>query len=155
MPRVLYNTSTSQIQPWPRSDDADVIGLDPVFLMLEVIQDAQPILQEGESATATETINIEQLTATYGWNVTPAPPPPDHKTWPNVQQFMAEFTMAEKAQIGLSTDMTIAALRIELTTWLSTVESNDARVVTGLNKLVELAIIDEARKAEILTITTP
>lgn len=77
------------------------------------------------------------------------------KIWPNVQQFMAEFTMAEKAQIGLSTDMTIAALRLELTTWLSTVESNDQRVVTGLNKLVELAIIDEARKAEILTITTP
>lgn len=77
------------------------------------------------------------------------------KTWPNVQQFMAEFTMAEKAQIGLSTDMTIAALRIELTTWLSTVESNDARVVTGLDKLVELAIISEARKAEILTISLP
>lgn len=77
------------------------------------------------------------------------------KIWPNVQQFMAEFTMAEKAQIGLSTDMTIAALRLELTTWLSTVESNDQRVVTGLNKLVELAIIDESRKAEILTITTP
>ena len=154
MPRVLYNTATSQIQPWPRSDDADVIGLDPVFLMLDVIQEPQPTLQAGESATATETINIEQLTVTYGWNVT-ATTPPDHKTWPNVQQFMAEFTMAEKAQIGLSTDMTIAALRIELTTWLSTVESNDARVVTGLNKLVELAIIDEARKAEILTISTP
>jgi hypothetical protein len=152
--KALYDTVAQKVKPYPRNDDENVVGLDPIYVSLEVTQEPQPTLQAGESATATETINIEQLTVTYGWNVT-ATTPPDHKTWPNVQQFMAEFTMAEKAQIGLSTDMTIAALRIELTTWLSTVESNDARVVTGLNKLVELAIIDEARKAEILTISTP
>lgn len=152
--KALYDTVAQKVKPYPRNDDENVVGLDPIYVSLEVTQEPKPTLQAGESLNATETVNIEQLTVTYGWNVT-ATTPPDHKTWPNVQQFMAEFTMAEKAQIGLSTDMTIAALRIELTTWLSTVESNDARVVTGLNKLVELAIIDEARKAEILTISTP
>lgn len=72
------------------------------------------------------------------------------KVWPNVQSFMAAFTMQEKAAIALSTDPTIAALRLELTTWLSQVLSNDSRVQMGLNKLVELGILTEQRKQEIL-----
>jgi hypothetical protein len=72
------------------------------------------------------------------------------KIWQDVQQFMAEFTMPEKAQIAMSTDPTIAALRFELTTWLSNVCADDARVIAGLNKLVELGIITEERKTEIL-----
>lgn len=73
------------------------------------------------------------------------------KIWTNVQSFMAEFTMPEKAQIALSTDPTLAALRLELSAWLSDVYSNDQRVVTGLDKLVELDIITAQRKAEIIT----
>lgn len=153
MARVLYNTTTLKVQPWPRSDDEDVVGLDSVYVPLEVIQEEMPTLQEGESATATETINLELGTVTYGWDIVPAPTPTDYKVWTNVQSFMAEFTMAEKAQIALSTDMTIAALKLEVATWFSTVESNDERVSIGLNKLVELAILTEARKAEILTIS--
>lgn len=71
------------------------------------------------------------------------------KTWPNVQSFMAEFTMQEKAQIALSMEPTIAALRLELTTWLSEVHVDDPRVVMGLSKLVELGIISDQRKIEI------
>lgn len=74
------------------------------------------------------------------------------KTWPNVQAFMAEFTMQEKAAIALSSDATIAALRLELTTWFSQVLSNDQRVQMGLDKLVELGIITEQRKQEIINI---
>lgn len=71
------------------------------------------------------------------------------KKWLNVEDFMAEFTMPEKAQIALSEDPTIATLRFELTTWLSAVHADDPRVVMGLNKLVELDIISEQRKTEI------
>jgi hypothetical protein len=74
------------------------------------------------------------------------------KIWPNVQQFMAEFTMSEKAAVALSTDPTLAALRLELSTWFSTVHSNDPRVVMGLDKIVELGIISTDRKTEIITI---
>lgn len=76
-------------------------------------------------------------------------PPVGPKKWENVQGFMGEFTMQEKAQIALSMDPTIAALRLELTTWLSEVHSDDPRVVMGLSKLVELGIISEQRKTEI------
>lgn len=72
------------------------------------------------------------------------------KVWPNVQGFMGEFTMQEKAQIALSMEPTIAALRLELTTWLSEVHADDHRVQTGLDKLVELGIITETRKEQIV-----
>lgn len=78
------------------------------------------------------------------------PPPPDYKIWLNVQAFMAEFTMQEKAAIALSVDPTVAALRLELTTWLSSVSSNSPHVQTGLDKLVELQILTPQRKTEIL-----
>ena len=71
------------------------------------------------------------------------------KKWENVQAFMAEFTMQEKAQIALSMEPTIAALRLELTTWFSEVHVDDPRVVMGLSKLVELGIISDQRKIEI------
>lgn len=151
--KKLYHTLEQKVKPYPRSDDEDVVGLDPVYMPLEVIQEGQPALQEGELLNVTETVNLEQGIVTYGWEIVPTPAPLGYKIWHNVQQFMAEFTMAEKAQIGLSTDMTIAALKLEVATWFSTVESNDERVSTGLNKLVELEILTEARKAEILTIS--
>lgn len=77
---------------------------------------------------------------------------PAYKIWANAQAFMAEFTTDEKAGIALSTDPTIAALRLELSTWFSEVHSSDPRVVAGLDKLVELDIITEARKAEIVAL---
>ena len=74
------------------------------------------------------------------------------KKWSNAQAFMAEFTMTEKGGIALSTDPTIAALRLELSTWFSEVHSNDPRVIAGLDKLVELEIITETRRTEIISL---
>lgn len=89
-----------------------------------------------------------------GWTIIPAPPepeapPPTPPGWPNVQAFMTAFTMPEIAAVSLSTDPTIAALRLTLSTWLGRVEVPDIRVQTGLNKMVELGIISADRKAEI------
>lgn len=151
--KTLYDTTTQVLVPYPRSDDEDVVGLDSRYLILTVTQDSQPSIAEGESLTATENIDLESLTVTRGWQINSAPSPIDYKVWFNVQQFMAEFTMEEMAVIALSTDPTIAALRLQLTTWFSTIESNDIRVVTGLNKLVELGILSEERKNEIIAIT--
>lgn len=74
------------------------------------------------------------------------------KIWANAQAFMAEFTDEEKSGIANSTDSTVAALRFEISTWFSQVYSNDPRVIAGLDKLVELDILTEARREEIVTI---
>ena len=79
------------------------------------------------------------------------PPPPVVKSWANVEAFVSEFTMEEMAQIGLSTDPTIAALRFLLSGWRSQVLSDDSRVVQGLTVLVNLAIISDERRAQILS----
>jgi hypothetical protein len=67
------------------------------------------------------------------------------------QQNPLKFTMDEMAHIGLSTDPTIAALRFLLSGWRSQVLSDDPRVVQGLTALVNLAIISDERRTEILS----
>jgi len=72
------------------------------------------------------------------------------KNWPNVQEFMAEFTMPEKAAVELATDAMIAALRFELSAWQSSVHADDPRVTAGMTKLVELGILTTERQQQIL-----
>lgn len=91
-------------------------------------------------------LESDALAQGYSWR-----PITEAKRWQNVQEFMTEFTMPEKGAIALSMDPTIAALRLELTTWLSEVHSDDPRVVAGLDKLVELGILTTERKNTILS----
>lgn len=71
------------------------------------------------------------------------------KIWPNAAAFLGEFIMPELAAISLSTDPTVAALRL-LLAWPADVWSDDPRIVMGLTALVSAGIIDETRKAEII-----
>lgn len=72
------------------------------------------------------------------------------KRWANGEDFLQEFTMQEMAGISLSTDVTIAALRILLAVWNGEVWSDDPRVVAGLDAVESAGIINADRKAEIL-----
>lgn len=93
-------------------------------------------------------LESDALAQGYSWRPITA----EAKRWQNVQEFMTEFTMPEKAQIALSMDPTVAALRLELTTWLSDVHADDPRVVAGINRVVELGIITPERKNTILSL---
>ena len=148
--KILFHIPTQYLKSYPRSDEEPVIGLDPDYDTFDLIQETQPSHNPTtQYLTATEVIDTATKTVTRGWQINTFP---DFKIWGNVQEFMAEFTMPEKASIALSTDPTIAALRLELSTWFSEVHANDDRVVAGLDKLVELDIISEARKEAITTI---
>ena len=72
------------------------------------------------------------------------------KTWPNAAAFLNEFTMPELAGISLSSDPTIAALRLLLASWPSDIWSDDPRIQAGMEVLVSSGIIDEERRDEIL-----
>ena len=153
MSKILYYTPTQTLVPYPRNDDEPVVGLDPDYEVFDIIQEPEPTYDPStQYLTTTETIDTVAETVTYGYQINDLPPPPDYKIWSNAQAFMAEFTMGEKGGIALSTDPTIAALRLELSTWFSEVHSNDPRVIAGLDKLVELSILTETRKDEITTI---
>jgi len=150
MSKILYYTPTQTLKPYPRNDDEPVVGLDPDYEVFDIIQDAEPTYDSAtQYLTTTETIDTVAETVTYGYQINELP---DYKIWANAQAFMAEFTDEETFGIANSTDTTVAALRLEISTWFSQVYSNDPRVIAGLDKLVELDIITEARKAEIITI---
>ena len=72
------------------------------------------------------------------------------KTWPNAAAFLNEFTMPELAAIELSTDPTIAALRLLLASWPADVWSDDPRIIMGLDALETAGIISAERRAEIV-----
>lgn len=82
MTRLLYDTITATLQPYPRADDEPVIGLDPRYLVVTVTQQPQP---EHDPAThrleATEDIDLDALTVTRGWQVVELPPQPPQPDW--------------------------------------------------------------------------
>jgi len=102
---------------------------------------------DGLPPPSEEDLNTTYEAALAEWDRQQNPP----KSWPNVEAFISEFTMDEMAQIGLSTDPTIAALRFLLSGWRSQVLSDDPRVVQGLTALVSVAIISDERRTEILS----
>lgn len=74
------------------------------------------------------------------------------KIWANTQAFITEFTLPEMAAISLSTDPTIAALRLLLASWDGEVWSDDPRVIAGLDALETAGIINLSRRNSVLNI---
>ena len=74
--KLLYNTETQKLLPWPRIDNEPVVGLDAHLLEMNVVQEERP---EYDSATQrlekTETIDAEARTITRGWSVVEVEPP--------------------------------------------------------------------------------
>ena len=148
--KILFHTPTQTLVPYPRADDEPVVGLDPDYEIFDVIQQSEPFYNPStQYLSTTESIDTTSKTVTRGWQVIDLP---DYKIWANAQDFMAEFTTPEKADIAVSVDPTIASLRLELSTWFSEIYANDYRVIAGLNRMVQLNILTEARKNEITAI---
>lgn len=82
MARLLYDTQTATLQPYPRADDEDVMGLDPRYLALWLHQQPQP---EHDPAThrlyPTQDIDLDALTVTRGWKLVDLPPQPPQPDW--------------------------------------------------------------------------
>lgn len=149
--KLLFHTPTQTLKPYPRADDEPVVGLSAEYEVFDVIQEPQPSFDATtHTCMATEAIDAQSKTVTRGWTVQARPA--QSKLWMNAQEFMQAFTMQEKAAVALSSDPIIAALRLELSTWLSTVHVDDERVQLGLNRLVELEILTNDRKNAIISV---
>jgi hypothetical protein len=72
--KLLYNTETQTLLPWPRIDEEPVVGLAAHLLEMIVVQEDKP---EYDSATQrlekTEAIDAEAQTVTRGWSVVQVP----------------------------------------------------------------------------------
>jgi hypothetical protein len=107
----------------------------------------QITFDDGLPPPTQDELDSTRAAAEAEWHRQQHPP----KSWPDVEAFISEFTLEEMAKIGLSTDPTIAALRFLLSGWRSQVLSDDPQVVQGLTALVNLAIISDERRTEILS----
>jgi hypothetical protein len=74
--KKLYNTATQQVTPYPRDDDAPVLGLDPAFIVLEAVEAAQPACDYTKQALSpVDAVDVAALTVTRTWvlrDLTPA-----------------------------------------------------------------------------------
>ena len=139
--KVLYNTNTQEIKAYPRSDDAEVVGLDPIYVVLTRVEETPPNLAPGERLEALQAVDLDAKTVTISWRVLPA-----QLGWSNAQDFMEAFTLQEKAAVALSADATVASLRFTLSTWFDRVLLADLRVQAGLAQLVTVGILTTERK---------
>jgi hypothetical protein len=72
--KLLYNTQTQKLLPWPRIDDEPVVGLAAHLLEMTVVQEDKP---EYDPATRrlekTEVIDADARTVVRGWSVVEVP----------------------------------------------------------------------------------
>jgi hypothetical protein len=77
--KLLYNQATATLCPYPRTDNEPVVGLDPAYLELDLIQLDQPKYDPAtHRLEPSETIDLDARTVTRGWELIELalPPPP-------------------------------------------------------------------------------
>jgi hypothetical protein len=99
--KLLYNTETQKLLPWPRIDDEPVVGLAVHLLEMDVVQEDRPAYDAAtQRLEKTEVIDTDNRTLTRGWSVVGVPAP----TLTAEQAVSAHFTPYQ----------TIALQRLEL-----------------------------------------
>jgi hypothetical protein len=69
--RLLYNTQTNQILPWPRVDNEPVVGLAPELLEMTVIEGELPAYDpESQILSQSDVVDVGSQTVTRTWTVT-------------------------------------------------------------------------------------
>lgn len=82
MTRLLYDTLTSTLQLYPRADDEPVIGLDPRYLEMDMLQQPEPSYDPStHQLQPTEDIDTDARTVTRGWTLVELPPPVPTPDW--------------------------------------------------------------------------
>ncbi len=74
--KLLYDTQTQKLLPWPRIDDEPVVGLAAHLLEMTVVQEPQPAFDPAtQRLEKTEVIDTDTRTVTQGWSVVEVPAP--------------------------------------------------------------------------------
>jgi hypothetical protein len=74
--KLIYDTQTQALLPWPRIDEEPVVGLAPHLLEMTVVQEDQPAYNPAtQRLEKTEVIDAEARTVTRGWSVVDVPVP--------------------------------------------------------------------------------
>lgn len=75
--KILYSQSTQSTKPYPRTDDAPVVGLNPDYLVLGQIQTSPPsYYPETQTVSSQYVVDTEALEYRQEWTVSDLPPQP-------------------------------------------------------------------------------
>lgn len=72
--KLIYDTQTQKLLPWPRVDDNSIVGLADHLLEMEVIQEPRPTYNtETQFLKTTEIIDINNRLVIKGWEIIQIP----------------------------------------------------------------------------------
>jgi hypothetical protein len=68
--KVIFDTDTQNITPYPRNDDSEIVGLASNLLVMDVVHDALPTFDKStHKITQTKTIDLANSKIIYGWDI--------------------------------------------------------------------------------------
>jgi hypothetical protein len=74
--KLIYDTQTGSVLPWPRIDNEPVVGLAAHLLEMDVVQEDQPAYDPAsQRLEKTQVIDTDSRTVTRGWDVVEVPAP--------------------------------------------------------------------------------
>jgi len=151
----IYNLLDEKVLPYPRADQEPIVGLAEGLIVLdEITEDAPDFAADTHRLAKTQVVDVVAKTLTHGWDIIDLTDEElaakTRKTWISSADFIAEFTLEELAAVQLSTNPTIAALRLILAAWSKPVWSDDPRIQLGLSTMVSESLITTERSTEIL-----
>lgn len=110
MTRILYDSSTATLRPYPRDDDGPVVGLDPRYLDLALIQEPQPTYDPStQRLEQTEAIDTTALTCTRGWSIVTLPAPTPQPDWPTFKVQAIESAALNAIMLDAFVEVPVAA----------------------------------------------
>jgi len=122
--KLLYDTQTQRLLPWPRIDDEPVVGLDAHLLEMSVVQEDQPAYDPAtQRLEKTEVIDTDSRTVTRAWNVVEVPPPAQTAE-EIVSQYFSPYQIAALSRLEMALLQTGKPLGPKMSsckTWLETV----------------------------------
>lgn len=141
MPRLLLNRATGALSPYPRADDAPVVGLDrDAAYVVEIVREPEPTDYDPATHFAAPLEPVVDIifpgsddvngTATYGWELVPIVPPPPAPDWPGFQAELLQSAPFAAARIGAR-----QALELELPTSEGIRQQRLLRASTALSAL--------------------
>ena len=100
--KLLYDTQTQKLLPWPRIDEEPVVGLAAHLLEMTVVQEPQPAFDPAtQRLEKTEVIDTDARTVTRGWSVVEVPAP-TFTAEEIVSQYFSAYQIAALQRLEMS-----------------------------------------------------
>jgi hypothetical protein len=121
--KILYDTQTAQLVSYNRSDDQPPVGLEPHYLVLDLVQAEQP---DHNPAThylrRTEAIDLDTLQVMRGWELVAHEPMPVVVTMTSLRLALIDAGLYQTITSAIN-GIEDATEKLKAQTWWSTAQT--------------------------------